>query len=1388
MNGPICIKDYKRYEPGEKPFRGIGLMAARAAVNFGIVGDVLLAARAMRLAPTTRAASCKTQPRFRQVKPADAERAPFFFRFPECFGYLSRIAFLLFLLSQPSIAQIPHVQNQSSDGLYQSFQDPPKDYDLFPAWMWNGRIRIDECKRQIDEMIDKGIKRAIIYPFDNLRTPFLSEEWWTLWAQLLAYARQRGFQLGVVPEYNFPDGEARDKWMKPPDQSRVLEGHPQYRMKKISYVEREISGPGRAHFGNLPNPQIAVAGRRISADKIDENSLLDLSRFISGNTFTADLDKGDWLLMFFYIEDAVGLAGNLRVDPLNREAIRRFLDLTLGEYYKRFKEYFGSTFTFVLIDSEGGYGSRIAWTPGLFERFKEKNGYDLKKHLPLLMYEGGNGTAKVRIDYLKLISELYANNYWRQMARWAEDHGLQMTGQSWSDSLHYDATFGGNFMETMRAFTIPGAESLRNWGRSPREYKEAASVAHFEGRRFWCENQLQEGLDSYISPQKMRYGTNMLAVWGVNLWTPYLYYEPDAVPWAPEIFLSQPHWKYFRHYTDLVRRIGYMNDGGRHVADLLLYRPIDSVFAYSDPFFRVGFRPIDMNSSAIDPSKTSLVDDSGRGEGSFSVNYPHLAWVNNFGAQVEVAYFDLMELLTGSQRDFDVTDDYYLNRSTIKQGALHIRDESFRAVILPPLKVIPRSSLKQIRRFYEGGGVVIGYGSLPTGSSEIGWDDPEVAADVKAIFGVDASFSKDAENSNARGGKSFFVLGNVEKVIQKLNESVERDLEIVYGSNRRILYSHRLKEGRDSYWVVNDAERKTDVVISVRAVGKPELWDPATGERRDAYYWEKEGRTYIPLQFEAWDATYIVFQKEKESPKHPTIWRTNLKNYHLKMDAGGESRLQGEVPSAEKKIYVEGERAGKSFRLEEVNHQRADVQVLPSEGWRFKVEEKEVTVRYVREKLVEVGTGEAAGFNRPEYNDRIWNLTSLEPQRFTLRDWWVIGPFPNPDREGFNTVYPPERAINFDGRYQGISGSEISWRLYHSSVPWINLSQALGVAPHISDVSYAFTYLYSPRNERVRAILAIENGKLWVNGKEVFAMHARPWYYELRDEFGYEIEVELKAGWNEVLVKAAESDFGHSLVFYLRFCDEKGEPIEGLKTAWKKREEETTKEANEIRKGQERWYRLEVPASARTLLLPARLVSSSIYVNGQEFTSDSSGRIPLSVNEKQPLILAIKTAAENELHSPLRFESGETLYHLGSWTRTGLTYYAGSASYEREFTLRKDLQGKKIAVDLGEVGVAAEVWVNGRKVGERVWKPFRIDVTEYLQEGNNTLRIVVTNSSDAAIRAIPDYKHYQELQKLAGRVFLWYTAPYLDAIDLNGLIGPIKLIPYNSISVPINPE
>jgi hypothetical protein len=101
----------------------------------------------------------------------------------------------------------------------------------------------------------------------------------------------------------------------------------------------------------------------------------------------------------------------------------------------------------------------------------------------------------------------------------------------------------------------------------------------------------------------------------------------------------------------------------------------------------------------------------------------------------------------------------------------------------------------------------------------------------------------------------------------------------------------------------------------------------------------------------------------------------------------------------------------------------------------------------------------------------------------------------------------------------------------------------------------------------------------------------------------------------------------------------------------------------------------------------------------------------------------------DEPERPVAFRSGTAPFTLQCWTDSALAHYSGTAIYETDFQLPPGARGQKLALDLGAVGLAAEAWVNGKKVGERAWRPFWFDISKAVRSGNNTLRIRVANSN-----------------------------------------------------------
>lgn len=93
--------------------------------------------------------------------------------------------------------------------------------------------------------------------------------------------------------------------------------------------------------------------------------------------------------------------------------------------------------------------------------------------------------------------------------------------------------------------------------------------------------------------------------------------------------------------------------------------------------------------------------------------------------------------------------------------------------------------------------------------------------------------------------------------------------------------------------------------------------------------------------------------------------------------------------------------------------------------------------------------------------------------------------------------------------------------------------------------------------------------------------------------------------------------------------------------------------------------------------------------------------------------------------SPVTFDT------LEDWSKRpepGVRYYSGTAIYRKKFNLDATRSaGERRFLDLGKVQVMAEVTLNGKDLGI-LWKPpFRVEVTDALKAGENTLELRVVN-------------------------------------------------------------
>lgn len=134
------------------------------------------------------------------------------------------------------------------------------------------------------------------------------------------------------------------------------------------------------------------------------------------------------------------------------------------------------------------------------------------------------------------------------------------------------------------------------------------------------------------------------------------------------------------------------------------------------------------------------------------------------------------------------------------------------------------------------------------------------------------------------------------------------------------------------------------------------------------------------------------------------------------------------------------------------------------------------------------------------------------------------------------------------------------------------------------------------------------------------------------------------------------------------------------------------------------------------------------------------------------------------------------LQSLHSWTDVpGAKFFSGLGRYRTTFPSSPKV-GQRVVLELGEVREAAEVYVNGRKLGVAIVPPFEVDITKGLVAGQNSLEVVVANLPVNRFIGLPR-PDLKALRAVYGNRFPVPEEHELmkDGPAISGLIGPVRL-------------
>ncbi|MBR1920595.1 MAG: hypothetical protein IJ829_01170, partial [Kiritimatiellae bacterium] len=157
-----------------------------------------------------------------------------------------------------------------------------------------------------------------------------------------------------------------------------------------------------------------------------------------------------------------------------------------------------------------------------------------------------------------------------------------------------------------------------------------------------------------------------------------------------------------------------------------------------------------------------------------------------------------------------------------------------------------------------------------------------------------------------------------------------------------------------------------------------------------------------------------------------------------------------------------------------------------------------------------------------------------------VKDWYVLGPFPNPDRVNLRRRFPPESVVDLDATYVGKGGATISWKFMQAEnmfprESWMSDRRALVVPSREADYTiwYAYAEVFSDADyDCWIAVGSDDRSDIWLNDTSVWESSNKLKAWRIDEGFR---RVRFKKGRNRILARIENGwhVIGWSLCVYL---------------------------------------------------------------------------------------------------------------------------------------------------------------------------------------------------------------------------------------------------------------
>lgn len=714
--------------------------------------------------------------------------------------------------------------------LLQGFQNPPRSARPHTRWWWPGSaVTPDLLTRDLEQMRAAGmggLEITVVWRFfEKGNIGYLSPAWFDAVRHVLRECER--LDLAVALTFA-PGWDFGGPWVAPTDRSKVLavchedfQGPFSYEGPLPRFMDAGTPSTGLYAYltgvEGQPADQdqvLAVVGARLEGDRLEPDSLVNLTPDFQGEAGRWRMEQGRWRLMAFRLrytgqQNASQDLENPRsfvVDHLSREAMQRYLEPITAQFSREFKPWLGSTIESVFSDSFEvvPLANTLLWSNSTLAEFQRRKGYDLTHFLPAIWWDIGPRTPAIRHDVNETLHQLALEFCFDPFL--AACRRLGVAGRM---QPHY--RFNSEIIAAAGRAHQPDTEVTTARFETVADPRKATasgarlygnSIVSAESYTFLHRERYRSTLEEMKVASDAFLRDGVTQFWNHGwLFTP----EPEVAP-TRDFFACEriqpwmPWWPHYERLAAYLARACWLLRQGRFVADVLLYSPQAQVW-----------------------SERVL-----------------------FGIEQRVMkYGDVPRTLLTHGYDYDlVNDDLLVNHALFSDGAARINGQSYRVIVLPGTNVVPPQTLDALGRFAAVGGLVIALDRLPAGTAA-------------GIVKIDYGFKPNA----------FSPQEQPYSPLPPLREGQKRLLGLIgeratpqFIAPEGVTFQQREVDGTALFFITNLSGKRFEGPLTFRAPRgrRAEQWNPCTAEVHAA-----GSAPTLNLALDAGHSTFILFTGER---------------------------------------------------------------------------------------------------------------------------------------------------------------------------------------------------------------------------------------------------------------------------------------------------------------------------------------------------------------------------------------------------------------------------------------------------------------------------------------------------------------------------------------------